>query len=328
MTRLEEAPPALEVDSLPPARHFENIGQTFMRSGSAEDDTYAMFACGGILDQHRHYDANHFVIYRKGHLALDSGTRVGTTDNLQNYYAQTVAHNCVLIKMPGEAPSPYWNGEVYGQAGGQFEQLGSKVVAFETGPQFTYVAGDATATYNPKKCRLAVRQFVFLPPNHFVVFDRVVSTQAGYAKRWLLHHANEPVVEGNTWRGDQNRGRLFCRTLLPADAALGKIGGPGKEFLAAGVNYSLFAGPSAEAKRTRPSIEKLPFDETPELTGRWRMEVSPGDAREEDLFLHVIEVGERSLGSMTETNLVESAGLAGVSLMAAGRKVTLTFRTE
>ncbi|HCU36671.1 MAG TPA: heparinase, partial [Armatimonadetes bacterium] len=144
-----------------------------MRSGSGPDDTYCLFACGGILGQHRHFDATHFTIYHKGFLALDTGTRTGNTDNLQNYYAQTVAHNCIQIKMPGEPPIPYWNGTVYGNDGGQYKALGSKVVAFETSPEFSYVAGDATATYRPEKCSQMVRQMVFIPPYHFVVFDRV-----------------------------------------------------------------------------------------------------------------------------------------------------------
>ncbi|MDP6778008.1 MAG: heparinase II/III family protein, partial [Candidatus Latescibacteria bacterium] len=105
LSRLEQAPRASRPDRLPPARFFRRMGQLFMRSGSGDDDTYALFACDGSLRSHRHYDATHFTIYRSGHLALDTGTRQGNTDNLQNYFAQTVAHNCILIKMPGEPPS-------------------------------------------------------------------------------------------------------------------------------------------------------------------------------------------------------------------------------
>ncbi|MBM4050665.1 MAG: hypothetical protein FJ279_36675, partial [Planctomycetes bacterium] len=228
MTNLEKSPPPQDPGKLPPARYFENMGQVFMRSGDKDEDTYALFACGGLTPQHKHYDALHFTLYKLGFLALDTGTREGNTDNLQNYFAQTVAHNCILIKMPGEPPSPYWNGTVYGQAGGQSKQVGSKVIAFETGPLFTYVAGDATATYSAEKCSLMVRQFVFIPPDHFVVFDRATSTKPEYAKTWLLHHANEPALAGKTWRSDQDRGRIFCRTLLPEDAGLEKVGGPGK----------------------------------------------------------------------------------------------------
>lgn len=323
MTSLEKCPPAKEVGALPPARHFENMGQVFMRSGDGPDDTYAMFACGGILDQHRHYDANHFVIYRRGHLALDTGTREGNTDNLQNYYAQTVAHNCVLIKMPGEPPSPYWNGTVYGQDGGQYKPLGSKVIAFETGPRFTYVAGDATATYRPEKCSRAIRQLIFLPPDHFVVFDRVTATKPEYAKRWLLHHANEPVVEGATWRSDQGRGRIFCRTLLPTDAVLEKVGGPGKEFLADGVNYSITTGVSAGVKDSLPNTATLTYKEVPELMGRWRMEVKPGSARTDDVFLHLIQVGDQSPEAMCEARVQAGDGGVEVSFAAGEKSVRL-----
>jgi heparin/heparan-sulfate lyase len=285
------------------------MGQVFMRSGSGDDDTYALFAAGGILDQHRHYDATHFSIYHRGFLALDTGTRWNNSDNLQNYYAQTVAHNAVLIKMPGEDPSNYWNGEVYGQAGGQNDQLGSDVVAFETSDHFSYVAADATATYNAEKCSEMVRQLVFVPPNHFVVFDRVTSADASFGKRWLLHHANQPVVAGDTWRGDQDQGRLFCRTLLPADAQLQTVGGAGHEFMADGVNYPISGDPN----------------DITDMMGRWRVEVSPGGARTADVFLHLIQVGDQSLSSMEANQVTEDADSAEVTFDAGSRTVTLSF---
>ncbi len=113
LTNLGKAPPPMDMQELPAARYFEAMGQVFMRSGSEPDATYALFACGGISGNHRHYDATHFTVYKQGFLALDTGTRRGNTDNLQNYYAQTVAHNCVLIKMPDEQPVNYWNGKVW-----------------------------------------------------------------------------------------------------------------------------------------------------------------------------------------------------------------------
>ncbi len=323
-TDIESAPEPAEIGTLPPARHFENMGQVFMRSSGGDDDTYCMFACGGISAQHRHYDATHFTIYKKGFLALDTGTRRGNTDNLQNYYAQTVAHNCILIKMPGEAPSPYWNGEVYGQAGGQNKQVGSEVIAFETYPEYTYVAGDATPQYNEEKCSEMIRQFVFIPPDHFVVFDRVTSTEADYTKRWLLHHANEPTFDGKTWYSDQDEGRIFCRTLLPEDAVLTPVGGPGKEFIADGLNYPIDEGPSAprvEEGRAR----KIEYEQTPELMGRWRVEVSPGQARQMDRFLHLIQVGDQSLQAMSDASVTVENDTATVTFDTGVRHVTVSF---
>jgi Heparinase II/III-like protein len=310
MTKLDRAPPPAD-PVLRSAQLFESMGQVFMRSGSGPDDTYAMISLGGTLEVHRHYDATHFTIYRSGFLALDTGSRVNNTDSLQNYYAQTVAHNAVLIKMLGEEPSPYWNGEVYGQAGGQYKQLGSEVVAFETSDDFTYVAGDATATYRPEKCALATRQFVFVPPEHFVVFDRVTSTDPNYEKRWLLHHANQPVINGTTWYGDQDRGRLFSRTLLPADASLRVIGGPGKEFVADGVNYPVSNDPSFEV---------------PETMGRWRVEVVPGNPRIEDVFLHLIQVGDQGMQRMSNAQVTSGVDSESVTFDAGDRSVTIQFR--
>ena len=107
---------------LPHGRYFETMGQVFLRSGTGADDTYCLFSCGGILSQHRHYDALNFILYHRGFLALDSGTRYEefvNGEHLANYYAQTVAHNCVLIHQPGEPPARYWGGTVTGNEGGQ-----------------------------------------------------------------------------------------------------------------------------------------------------------------------------------------------------------------
>ncbi|MCX6620956.1 MAG: heparinase II/III family protein, partial [Acidobacteria bacterium] len=90
------------------ARHFENMGQIFMRSGSGPEDTYALFTAGGVLEMHKHFDHNNFVIYKKGFLALDTGTRPEPGQHLMNYYSRTVAHNCLLIHMPDERMPRYW----------------------------------------------------------------------------------------------------------------------------------------------------------------------------------------------------------------------------
>ncbi len=95
---------------------------------------------------------------------------------------------------------------------------GGVCVAFETNDRYTYVAGDATPCYLPEKCALALRQYVFVMPNHFVICDRVVSTDAGYKKSWLLHTQNEPVVNGGMFTAGHEDGRLFCTTLYPRDA--------------------------------------------------------------------------------------------------------------
>ena len=313
LTRMHNAPELMDPGNLPHARHFENMGQIFMRSGSGPDDTYASFTAGGILRQHRHYDNGNFVIYRNGFLALDSGTRVGErqNDHLPTYYAQTVAHNCILIEMPDEPVARYWGGTVHVQDGGQYQQIGSEVLAFETNELFTYVAADCTEAYRPEKCEEAVRQFVFIYPDHFVVFDRVRSTEPEYRKRWLLHTAREPVIDGATLLAEQNEGRIFCRTLLPADPVLTPIGGEGQEFVAGGVNWPLPDGV-----------------EYSELMGWGRVEVTaPEDAAQQN-FLHVMQVGGLDLGAMDAVEMIEGGGFVGARIQAGEMVYEITFAEE
>lgn len=328
LTNLKESAPVDNKQDWPDAFHFEPMGQVFMRSGDHADDTYCLFTCGGILRQHRHFDALNFVIYHRGHLALDSGTRYLEFDNgqhLANYFAQTVAHNCVLIHQPGEPPANYWGGKVEGNHGGQHKQLGSVLKEFEVTDDYVYVAGDATACYQhggvkhqgqpdlPEKCTLVTRQLVFLKPDRFIVFDRVTTTHPDYRKDWLLHTANEPVLIDHTFRADQDGGRLFCRTLLPADATIQKVGGPGKEFQAAGKNWKL--------------VDRGLTPENKAMMGQWRVEVSPGTARQEDFFLHVIQVGDRQLEQMDGAELVQEGTWRGVRLDVEGRAVVVSFDT-
>ncbi len=324
LTKMENSPEPFAPENLPNARHFDNMGQIFMRSGTGKDDTYCLFSCGGTLTQHRHYDALNFVIYHRGFLALDSGTRYKEFDNgqhLANYFAQTVAHNCIVIHQPGEPPARYWGGTVEGNHGGQHKQLGSVVKAFETNRDYVYVAGDATQCYQhggrdglPEKCSLVTRQLVFLIPNHFVVFDRVESTDASFRKDWLIHTAYEPKVSGRTVRADHGDGRMFCRTLLPAYAVLTSVGGPGSEFQAAGKNWSIVSD------GLKP--------ESLALMGQWRVEVTPGAPRKSDVFLHVIQAGERQLESMVKTELLETDDTCGVRLTADGRMWEVTFNSQ
>jgi len=326
LSDLEQSPAPLTPSHLPHARHFEAMGQVFMRSGTNPNDTYCLFSCGGVLTQHRHYDALNFVIYHRGYLALDSGTRYDEVTNGQhpaNYFAQTVAHNCVVIHQPGEPPARYWGGTVEGNHGGQHHQLGSVVKAFQTNDDYVYVAGDATACYQhgviqrngqpdlPEKSSLVTRQLLFLIPNHFVIFDRVTTTDPSYRKDWLIHTADKPQIEGQTIRADHGSGRLFCQTLLPDNARLTAVGGPDHAFWAAGKNWTI------QADKLRP--EQLA------MMGQWRVEVTPAVPQKDDVFLHLIQVGSQNLQRMDDAVLIRDAAQWGLQLTTAGQTWEIKF---
>ena len=100
-------------------------------------------------------------------------------------------------------------------------------------------AGDATMCYSPAKCREAVRQFVYIKPDYFVIYDRLTSVEPNQQKVFLLHTRNEPACKDGVWRGDAGTGSLFMKTVLPADARTEVIGGPGREFWTNGRNFPL-----------------------------------------------------------------------------------------
>ncbi len=313
-----EGPP----ENMPKAMLFKNMGQIFMRSGSGPDDTYALFTAGGVIGRgmHRHYDNNNFVIFKKGFLGLDSGNRPEPGIHLSHYYSRTVAHNCILIKMPGEIMPRYWGSPAPGEEpvppvpndGGQNELLASEVIAFDSNDNYVYIASDATESYHEDKATLVMRQFVFLPPDHFVIFDRVGSTKPEYQKTWLLHTAAEPTINGKDFFTDHWEGRLFCRTLLPDDAKLTKIGGPGKQFWSDGRNWPLPRG----------------SNDTIDLLGQWRVEVAPGKPNADDMFLHLIQVGDTSLNSMVVSTLVTVDDMTGVRFVYKNKEYEVMFFTK
>ena len=307
------------------ARHFETAGQIVLRSGWRADSTYCMFTAGGSFTEHRHYDENNFVIYKNGFLALDTGSRANQTDyNLEHYYAQTVAHNCVLIHKPEEPLPRHWGVNYDGVEGkwcdgGQTKHAAARLLAFETNPLYTYIASDAAAAY-PGKCAEAVRQFLHLTDDCFVVYDRVEATDAAYGKEWLLHTEEEPALEGNLMTATTAPGgTIHCRTILPTDATLSTVGGPDREFWSNGRNWPL--DPSYVSSQTRAcqTAGSGPW------FGRWRLSVSPAAAAKADRFLHVIDVSGTSARAAFASVADGDADRDGVTVDIPG--VTLEGRT-
>jgi heparin/heparan-sulfate lyase len=329
----EEIKPQGPAEELPTAKHFENMGQLFMRSGSGPDDTYALFTAGGILTQHRHFDNNNFVIFKKGFLTLDTGTRPQPGLHLSHYYARTIAHNCITIKMPGEIMPPYWDSgpalneedaDDYPNDGGQNKQLGSEIIAFDEKKEYVYIASDATDSYHQDKAELVLRQFVFLPPDHFVIFDRVSSTDPVYKKRWLLHTATEPSINNSEFYADHWGGRLFCNTLFPEKAELKKIGGPGKQFWSDGRNWAL---PELTPEDWNyKSMQWL--DNNHDLFGQWRIEVIPGEANRDDIFLHLLQVGDSTLTSMDNSIPLQIEDMVGVRFAHENNEYEVMFSVQ
>jgi hypothetical protein len=70
----------------------------------------------------------------------------------------------------------------------------ANIIKFEHVPeQFTYTVGDATAAYT-KKIDFFEREFLFIRPDIFVIFDRVKSVNPNFTKVWTVHTVDQPFV--------------------------------------------------------------------------------------------------------------------------------------
>lgn len=214
------------------------------------------------------------------------------------------------------------------------------------GLDFDYIFGDATRAYNGPEnndgrnntVKLFTRQLVYFrrtspaEPDRIVVYDRAETTDPKFQKRWLLHVPGVPDVDGvetfvrdgkwsysgaslvtatNTMSGSS--GRLYSRTLLPAQRTIVKIGGPGHEFEDPyGANDATNFNPSDPLQA--------------QYTGTHRIEVIPAVASTFDTFLHVLEVTEPSAAGMTETAIMASG--ATVTAMRIGQRAVSFSRLE
>ncbi len=313
--------------------YFDTMGQAYMRSGTTDDDTYVLFATGGISKNHKHFDNNNFIIYKNGYRALDSGTRPEPGWHLPYYFVRTVAHNCVTIRKPDEVmPKAAWGGPAACEEkdlpipndGGQCQVLGSKLLEMTETEDYVYLASDATEAYSGDKAKQVVREFVYIMPDLFVVYDRLESTNPDYTKRWLIHTVSEPVISEDrmSFSESSEGGKMICATIFPKDAKLEKVGGPGKNFWNDGRNWDLpVLTPEDYGYASRHIV---PPGDHPQV-GQWRVEVYPGKPATKDHFMHIIQVGDKKLKKLPAYSSFEYEDKVGVSFSYNGKKYRISF---
>jgi hypothetical protein len=293
---------------MPLGRHFAGVGHVVCRSGWGADDVLAIFKSGNAFTPGTHYhaDENQFVIDRGGSLAIDSGSDDRSCDHYRQYFCRTIAHNTITVKKPGEkfradggtAPNDG------GQMGGNWLSLGGG--KYDSAQWGMHIRPPLALTGVTE----FTRQFLHLQPNTILVFDRVTAADPSYRKRWLLHSVDEPEIRGRTAIITHLRGRLFSQTLLPADAEVTSLGGPGKEHWCDGRTYPI----AVERKKCEP--------------GAWRIEVFPGSARKSDCFLHYLYVTDPTVASAPTVTLRDTTDEVSVEFSLDGTTAvrTVTFR--
>lgn len=220
----------LDPSTLPTTRLFPTSGHVIMRGDWSELATFATFRCGryGEIDGswgRNNADNLSFTIRKAGPLAIDSGPCHGqntevlgfyTNDTIYQYGRQTIAHNSITI---GEAEfthldwrkrptgnvvrrggqsvlqAPEW-WKAWGFKEEQHDFMEGRITAYRTHPLYDYALGDARFSYNPADLKEITRQFVYLKPDVFVIYDRIKVTDASNRPCCLLHSLREPMAFG------------------------------------------------------------------------------------------------------------------------------------
>lgn len=264
------------------------------------------------VGDHQHMDVGGFQLYYKGMLALDSGLYEWSS-HYYDYERRSIAHNVVLVYDPDEVfndSSVNDGGQKvpksfgFGGAGNTLANVessiadGSCVTAKDTvyfsgpdtyKPEFSYISSNIASAYSSKVSEYK-RSAVFVNtgdeayPALFVVYDNLKSSNPDFKKTWLLHSEEEPVTNTAnntvtlTRTADGYNGKLVNTVLVPSsdNAELTVVGGEGKEFWAGGANHP-----------AQTYIEGNHSD-----MGNYRMELSPANPSEDDVFLNAMAVAD------------------------------------
>ena len=334
--------PEVKPEELPETAIFEGWGWVSMRSDWSADAVFAHLTCG-LTGQAEPADLDDtsFIIYHKGLLAIDGIKPAAVAKNTAPYSRQTLGHNTVTVLDPDETLRGNhcyqytWrkNSFPVNDGGQSWKGLGERnyaktaagldfpevrgpshmarlgwITGYQTSSLYDYTCMDGTKCYSGKKLRRFTRQFVFLKPNVFVVFDRVVSTKPEFRKRWHLHFANEPIIKDTLVHADHEGGRLYCETLLPVQATLRKVQGAKLE--QADGTYVI-----PEGWKNSP-------------TDTWRLDVGPNKANAEDMFLHVLQAVDAGKPRTFTSRKIERDGMTGVEVTTVNRKFEVLFANQ
>ncbi len=175
-------------------------GQLMMRSAWSPSATYANFICGPYTESHAHRDQGSFVIYKGTWLALDANmfSRSGIEQDEE-------LHNLVRFDNGGATVR-------------QMHGTSCKMAALADTPHYTYASARITPSYrNHAAVVKSEREFLFIKPDTFVVFDRAVAAGSATRRIWTLNVAAEPKVAGEVTSYIDGKNRLDVYRLAPVD---------------------------------------------------------------------------------------------------------------
>lgn len=251
----EPGTPEVTWDELPPTTLFDVDGWAVMRSGWDEDAT-EVYLNSGVRDHTTRAAPNHLMIWRGGEALIgwpalwgDDGNNtpmwgnvVTAGDRWLDRWRLNLMHprdaEHVMIdrfskptwsyitrdqRLIGYAPAEAgWGGglDFHGHTQTIYLREG-RVIAYETHPEFDYVAGDASNAWPLDEMAEYSRQIVYVRPDTIVVYDHARLGAETDQSALVLTTGSDLQVAGQSFTVRAGEASLRGAALLPEQATLG-----------------------------------------------------------------------------------------------------------
>ena len=188
-------------------------------------------------------------------------------------------------------------------------------------------SGEGTLSSRTERVKRYLRSVIYDRINDlFLVYDSIDKTNPRFISRWLIHFQEQPLmpVTGQFLisplaqsKSRHSSGILDGRVLLPKQAQVTAIGGPGKEFWVDGQNYDNNGDIYKVIKRSGKKAE----------AGNWRIEISSMTASQTDHFLIAMGLQKDWTEATPSTQCSQEGGLTSC-LVRGKREVRLQISAE
>lgn len=252
MLLFDRITPEKKAGKLPSARYFGTpVGETIFK----KDDTSVLLKIGEYWGgNHDHLDTGCFQFYCGAPLLTDSGVydSYGSAHRRQ-YLTHSAAHNCLTVERTDKNVFGEWKDDIRYTGGVRRPDGGrepatvsvlkseeyhmAEILSHSESEDGCAITGDLSRAYS-HSCKKVVRSMKYDHPSRtLTVRDDVESLDPSFRKTFHMHVQEEPVIDGSTVIIRNKGYEAVVRVIAPGDAVITKVGGPGHEFEADGVNF-------------------------------------------------------------------------------------------
>lgn len=332
---------------LPLSKHFKGTGTVVMRqSFDNQNATYIRFKAmpwGGMGGYWSNQNQGNFIIHKYGPLVLEGGggahhdfSNVGWLSNLIYFQSSENDHGGQR-----DASKAYSLNDLV--PGNDRDLGGVQRIRFEPN-SFDYVKARLERAYDRSQVDLWSRELLYMRParvdesDFIFVFDKTqvpastrrqayqlvfpfepnINGSASREASWKTRYADADLIEMANTHGPAH-GRIFIKRLLPAQASIYKVGGPGYEFVnPAGQtndtigrnNIDSFNGYKGYNSKSAPLTDADAY-----FSGRFKTWTVPSNPARETFFFHVFQTGDaNTLRAMQPTSLIDLPNFYGCTV--------------